>query len=75
MNNRRSFNVSAEISTHQPIDVEEYSIAEFTLIDGSAGTTDMSWSIAVSSRAYLEIYGEDGTARLDGEGISYKFKT
>jgi predicted dehydrogenase len=29
----------------------------------------------IPARSYLEIYGEDGTASLDVDGISYRFKT
>jgi predicted dehydrogenase len=43
--------------------------------NGSFGTVDLSWNMSVPSRTYLEIYGEDGTALLDAEGVTYKFKT
>ena len=46
----------------------------FTLANGVTGTAEMSWSLPIPSKTYLEIYGENGAALLDFEGIRYKFK-
>ena len=45
------------------------------MADGTVGTVDLSWSVGVPNKAYLEIYGDTGTALLDLEGLSFKFKT
>ena len=66
--------VAAEVSTLQPLSVEDTGRLNVTLENGVRGTADMSWSIVLPSQAYLEIYGEDGTALLDWDGLSYKFK-
>src|SRR5262249_32809613 len=42
---------------------------------GTLGTIDLSWSMAVPSRSYLEIFGENGTALLQTDGLTYKFHT
>lgn len=67
--------VSAEATSFQHIDVEDTAKLTCRLADGTVGTIDLSWSLAVPSKTYLEIYGEDGTALLDLEGLSYRFKT
>ena len=67
--------VSAQISNYQNISVEDTAKLTFVLASGASGTADISWSNAVPSPSYLEIYGEDGSALLDLKGISYKFKT
>lgn len=68
-------NISAEVSSHQNIEVEDTAKLVIRLTDGTAGTIDLSWSVSVAPSAYLEIYGEDGSALLDAEGISYRLKT
>ena len=67
--------VSAAVSNLQDIPVEDTGRLNFTLANGVTGTADMSWSLPIPSKTYLEIYGENGAALLDFEGISYKFKT
>ena len=67
--------VSAQINNFQNIEVEDTAKLTFVLAGGASGTADISWSNAVPSPSYLEIYGEDGSALLDLKGISYKFKT
>lgn len=67
--------VSAGTSKHQCIEVEDTAKLIFRLRNGTVGAVDLSWSVAVPPRTYLEIYGEDGTALLDAEGINYRFKT
>jgi predicted dehydrogenase len=67
--------ISAHARNYQDIAVED--IAKLTLFmdKGFFGTVDISWDISVPSNTYLEIYGEDGTALLDLNGITYKLKT
>jgi perosamine synthetase len=67
--------VSAEASRSQNIEVEDTATLTCRLASGTVGTIDLSWSVGVPLKAYLEIYGEDGTALLDADGLSYKFKT
>jgi dTDP-4-amino-4,6-dideoxygalactose transaminase/predicted dehydrogenase len=67
--------VSAAVSNLQDIPVEDTGRLNFTLANGVTGTAEMSWSLPIPSKTYLEIYGENGAALLDFEGISYKFKT
>ena len=67
--------ISADVANYQNMDVEDTGTLHFTTTSGARGSAEMSWSISVPSKAYLEIYGEDGTAFLDPEGINYKFKT
>lgn len=66
--------VSAAVSNLQDIPVEDTGRLNFTLANGVTGTAEMSWSLPIPSKTYLEIYGENGAALLDFEGISYKFK-
>jgi perosamine synthetase len=67
--------ISAECRNAQPIEVEDTAKLTVSLSSGAIGVVDLTWSVAVPSRAYLEIYGEDGAALLDLEGITYRFKT
>ena len=67
--------ISADVAHHQNMNVEDTGTLHFITTSGARGSAEMSWSISVPSKAYLEIYGEDGTALLDPEGINYKFKT
>ncbi len=60
---------------HQALEVEDTAKLTFRLVNGIVGTADLSWSFAVPAQTYLEIYGENGAALLDTEGISYKLKT
>jgi predicted dehydrogenase len=67
--------VTAQTSSVQHLDVEDTAKLDLIAGPGTAGTSDLSWSLRIPARSYLEIYGADGTASLDGEGISYRFKT
>jgi len=42
---------------------------------GAAGILEMTWSVGVPSKSYLEIYGKDGAILLDLQGLTYKYKT
>jgi predicted dehydrogenase len=67
--------ISAQVKTLQEIEVEDTAKLTLFMENGGFGTVDLSWNVSVPSRTYLEIYGEDGTALLDAEGVTYKFKT
>lgn len=67
--------ISAQLTRLQDIDVEDTARLNLVLENGAAGTVDISWSTPVPSVHYLEIYGTEGTALLDFNGFSYKFKT
>ena len=67
--------VSAQTQTIQDIPVEDTSLVTCVMENGAVGSMDLSWSTAVPSKSYLEIYAENGALLLDFEGISYKFKT
>jgi len=67
--------VSAQGAHVQNLAVEDTAKIDLVAGAGIAGTSDLSWSVRIPARSYLEIYGTDGSASLDGEGISYRFKT
>lgn len=67
--------VSAETRNPQALEVEDTAKLTVSLQSGAVGVVDLTWSVAVPPQAYLEIYGEDGAALLDLEGISYRFET
>jgi perosamine synthetase len=67
--------VSAQAGRSQELDVEDTAQLICRMSDGTVGTIDLSWSVGVPTKAYLEIYGDTGTALLDLEGLSFKFKT
>jgi dTDP-4-amino-4,6-dideoxygalactose transaminase/predicted dehydrogenase len=67
--------VTAYGSRVQNIEVEDTAQLVLSLESGAIGTVDLSWSNCIPSKSYLEIYGENGTVLLDGEGMSYKFKS
>jgi perosamine synthetase len=67
--------VTAEATNSQSYGVEDTGKLIVRLEDGAVGTVDLSWAMAVPSRAYLEIFGEHGTILADVEGMSYKFGT
>ncbi len=66
--------VSTEILNVQDLEVEDTAKLTVSVRGGIVGVVDLSWSMPVPSAAYLEIYGADGAALLDLEGISYRFK-
>ena len=67
--------ISAQGSHVQNLAVEDTAKVDLVAGAGTVGTGDLSWSLRIPARSYLEIYGADGSASLDGEGISYRFKT
>ena len=67
--------IAAQTSSIQNLEVEDTAKVDLAAGGGIVGTSDLSWSVRVPARSYLEIYGADGSASLDGEGISYRFKT
>jgi dTDP-4-amino-4,6-dideoxygalactose transaminase/predicted dehydrogenase len=67
--------VSAQVANIQNLEVEDTAKLNVCTERQTVGTTDLSWSVRIPARSYLEIYGEDGAASLDSEGISYRFKT
>ncbi len=67
--------VLTEAVSYQRLSVEDTANLGIHLKNGAFGTVNLSWSIAVPSKTYLEIYCEDGAILLDPEGISYRFKT
>jgi predicted dehydrogenase len=67
--------VSAQVRNYQDIEVEDTAKLSLFMKNGVFGTIDVSWSLPISSKTYLEIYGEDGAIFLDPKGIAYKFKT
>jgi predicted dehydrogenase len=67
--------VTAQVAHIQGLEVEDTAKLDVCLANETFGTGDLSWSVRIPSRSYLEIYGEDGAASLDGDGISYRFKT
>src|SRR5439155_23524324 len=68
-------NVSAYSSRIQNLEVEDTAQLTVRLENGAIGSIDLSWSSSTPAKAYLEIYGEEGSALLDGKGLTYKFKT
>ena len=67
--------VAAHASNYQNLGVEDTAQLILCMVNGTVGNIDLSWSNSIPARTYLEIYGEDGTALLDLEGISYRFKS
>ena len=67
--------VTAHAFQVQDIEVEDTAQLAVCLENGTVGTMDLSWSSSIPAMNYLELYGEDGTLLLDGQGIKYKFKT
>jgi perosamine synthetase len=64
--------LQASVSHHQSLAVEDTAQARGVLARGGIVTFDLSWSLPVPSRNYLEIYGRQGTVLLDPEGITYR---
>jgi dTDP-4-amino-4,6-dideoxygalactose transaminase/predicted dehydrogenase len=67
--------IAAQSTSVQKLEVEDTAKLDMVVEGGAVGTGDLSWSLKIPARSYLEIYGEDGAAALDGEGVSYKLKT
>jgi predicted dehydrogenase len=67
--------VTAQVARIQNLEVEDTAKLDVCMANETPGTGDLSWSVRIPARSYLEIYGEDGAASLDGDGISYRFKT
>src|SRR6185503_17168854 len=65
-----------QVGSSQNLEVEDTAyIACLLEKGGGKGSIDLSWSVSVPAQSYLEIYGEEGAALLDFQGLSYKFKT
>jgi dTDP-4-amino-4,6-dideoxygalactose transaminase/predicted dehydrogenase len=67
--------ISADATASQAYGVEDTSKLTVRLEDGTVGTIDLSWALAVPARAYLEIFGEQGTVLADLQGVTYRYKT
>lgn len=67
--------ITAEATDSQSYGVEDTGKLIIRLENGTVGTVDLSWAMAVPSRAYLEIFGEHGALLVDLEGVTYKYKT
>lgn len=67
--------VTASAASIQNLEVEDTAKLDVCMTSQTTGTGDLSWSVRIPSPSYLEIYGEDGAASLDADGISYRFKT
>lgn len=67
--------VAAQVSRAQNLEVEDTAKLDVAMVSQAVGTSDLSWSVRIPPKAYLEIYGEDGAASLDTSGVSYRFKT
>jgi perosamine synthetase len=66
--------ITAQVGRIQHLEVEDTAKLDVCMENQTMGTGDLSWCVRIPPRSYLEIYGEDGAASLDPEGISYKFK-
>ncbi|PYJ71663.1 MAG: hypothetical protein DME76_01065 [Verrucomicrobia bacterium] len=66
--------VVTHASNYQNLGVEDTAQLTVCMVNGTVGNIDLSWSSSIPASTYLEIYGEDGAALLDWEGISYRFK-
>jgi len=67
--------VGATLSAHHLDHVEDTAHVTCELGRGGLVTVDLSWTLGIPGAHYLEIYGEQGTAFLDADGISYKLQT
>ena len=67
--------ITAQVGSIQNLEVEDTAKLDVCMENQTVGTGDLSWCVRIPPRSYLEIYGEDGAASLDPDGISYKFKT
>lgn len=67
--------VEAQVMQGQDIPVEDTAQIYCHLKNGGRGVIDVSWTLPVPSKTYMEIYGEEGAVLLDFDGLSYKFKT
>ena len=66
--------ITAEASESQSYGVEDTGTLAVRLESGGVGTIDLSWAMAVPSRTYLEIFGENGTILADVKGLTHRFK-
>ena len=67
--------VSAATANAQTLAVEDTAKIQCRLSDGIVGTVDLSWSVPVPSKTYLEIYADGGTCLLDLDGLTYRLAT
>ena len=54
--------VSAQVARIQNLEVEDTAKLDVCMANDTSGTGDLSWSVRIPARSYLEIYGEDGAA-------------
>jgi perosamine synthetase len=67
--------VSAVAWRARQLAVEDCASISCRLRSGGTVSIDLTWSVAAPPRAYLEIYGEQGTLALDYGGLSYRLAT
>jgi predicted dehydrogenase len=67
--------ISAQVSHVQQLEVEDTAKLDVATVRGAVGTADLSWSVRIPPKSYMEIFGEDGAIAMDVEGVSYRFKT
>ena len=64
--------VAATARNSRPLPVEDCASITCRLRSGAAVAIDLSWAVATPPNAYLEIYGDQGTAALDYGGLTYR---
>jgi predicted dehydrogenase len=67
--------VVATARRSRPLPVEDSASITCQLRSGAAVALDLSWAVATPPNAYLEIYGDQGTAALDYGGLTYRLAT
>jgi len=67
--------VAATARNSRPLPVEDGASITCQLRSGAAVSIDLSWAVATPPTAYLEIYGDQGTAALDYGGLTYRLAT
>ncbi|MEO8521316.1 MAG: Gfo/Idh/MocA family oxidoreductase, partial [Acidobacteriota bacterium] len=67
--------LAATARNSRPLPVEDGASITCQLRSGAAVSIDLSWAVATPPTAYLEIYGDQGTAALDYGGLTYRLAT
>ena len=67
--------LAATARNSRPLPVEDGASITCQLRSGAAVSIDLSWAVAAPPNAYLEIYGDQGTAALDYHGLTYRLAT
>ena len=67
--------LAATARNSRPLPVEDTASIACQLRGGAAVSIDLSWAVAAPPNAYLEIYGDQGTAALDYQGLTYRLGT